>query len=175
MTNKYLYTRRDWGAHEAEPMAHQGAPKEAFIHHSENGDAARINSLDEQKAAVRAIQAFHMGPERGWSDIAYHYVVFQPMGNIPIARAFAARSVSNVPAAQLNHNTGTLAICVYGDFRTDQVKPNTRFLIEKLLRLHPTIKIVGGHRDVVSTECPGDHLYAAIPRIAKAAGVKTYR
>jgi hypothetical protein len=118
---------------------------------------------------------------RGWSDISYHYVIFQPFNDVP-ARVFEGRKVRYVPAAQAGHNTGTLAVCVFGNFdHEDSVKRNTRYAIEMLLTRKPSrtgagdVKTLGGHRDVVGTECPGDTLYAQIPRICDAINMRRYR
>lgn len=169
-----VFPRERWHARDPRPMAPQAAPSEAFIHHSDDIGASRWDTFAEQCEHTRDIQNFHMDG-RGWSDIAYAYLVYQPFGKLTRARVFEGRDWHKVPAAQLGHNTGTLPICVIGNFERDGVKRNTRFVIEQILRAHPSVKVVGGHRDVVSTSCPGEHLYAEIPRIAKAAGVRTYR
>lgn len=167
-----VYLRNTWGARDPHPMTGGNVPHECFIHHSENEDAHGVVSLASQKRAVKAIQDFHMDG-RGWSDIAYHYIVFQDFRGDG-GRVFQGRDYHYVPAAQLNHNTNTLAICIYGDGRRDDMRPHTRYLIERLLKRFPNVSRVGGHRDVVSTECPGDKFYGSIPRIAKAAGIHLY-
>lgn len=169
-----IYSRQEWGARPpAKSMSDQYRPSEAFIHYSDSPNASKLNNFAEQSAAVRAIQDFHING-RGWSDIAYHYVVAQPYFPLRRARVFRARNTAKVPAAQEGHNTGTIAICVLAG-PGDKLKRNTRFAIEEILRLHSTVKTVGGHRQVVSTSCPGDEIYAAIPIIARAAGKKLYR
>jgi hypothetical protein len=170
-----IYDRERWRARAPRPMTRQNLPREAFIHHSDESDADHLIDLARQSQRMRAIQAFHMGPERGWSDIGYHYVVFQPYGKLNHARIFEGRRAGFVPAAQLGHNTGTLAICIVGNLDDDPVKPATRETIEQLLKLFPSVKTLGGHRDVTSTTCPGKHGYAAVPELAHAAGLKTYR
>lgn len=169
-----IVTRSAWGARPPRAMTPQAPPRQAFLHHSTDDRAEVINTLAEQKSAARRIQGFHMNT-RGWSDIGYHYLVFQPYGGQKRARAFAARNYHYVPAAQEGHNTGTLAICVVGNLEEDQVKRNTRFVIEEILRRHPSVKTLGGHRDVVATTCPGDHLYDAIPRIADVVNLSVYK
>lgn len=179
-----VYERHDWGARPWRDFTVQALPGEAFIHHGAEHDAERIDTLAEQAQAMRDTQNFHMGPERGWSDIAYHYIVFQPMGDVKFARVFEGRPVHHVPAAQLGHNTGTLAICVYGNFEhEDSVKPNTRHAIDVLLTGRPdltgcgAVKTLGGHRDAPgqSTECPGDTLYAQLDVIARGAHLERMR
>lgn len=171
---KRFYSRSDWEAHAPTGgMAIQGLPTEAFIHYADAADAPKLKSLAAQKAALRGIQRFHQG-ERGWSDIGYHYVVFQAYGLVPGARAFQARETRYVPAAQAGHNTGTLAICVYAG-PGDDLKRNTRWLIEQIIEKYPSVRTVGGHKDVTSTDCPGPKIYSQISQIAKATGKRVYR
>lgn len=170
----YVYPRSRWKARAPRPMDPQGRPREAFIHATDTEDAHRVDRFTEQAAAMLAIQSFHMGV-RGWSDIAYHFIIFQPYGKLERARVFQGRSIHAVPAAQEGHNTGTLALAVYGDGNADTMDRSTRYVIEQLIRRFPTITTVGGHRDVVATECPGDKFYASIPRIARASGTKLYK
>lgn len=172
---KRFYSRTDWGAHPpTQSLLTQSSPHQVFIHHTENEDALKIDTLREQVMSMQGIQTFHQHG-RGWSDIAYHAIVFQPQGGIPLARVFLGRNPDQVPAAQLNHNAGTLAIAVYGDFTRDKVAANTRFAIElAIARLAPHAETIGGHRDVVATQCPGDNLYRELDQIAKATGLKRY-
>src|SRR3954469_11623092 len=117
---RQLYYRKDWhAAPPAGPLTRQGAPVEAFLHHGDEEDAKRIQNFEAQCAAMRGIQRLHTSAPRNWSDIAYHWIVFQTQGNVPTPRAFKGRDSHIVPAAQLGHNTGTLAIVVYGDFTKD--------------------------------------------------------
>lgn len=175
-----VISRAEWGAAApARPMESQAPPREAFLHYSDSSDAARIDTQAEAFAAVRGIQAFHT-KTRGWSDLAYHYVVVQLQAGggsrsaEPQSLVLAGRSSRMVPAAQQGHNTGTLAICVYAG-PLDTITRRTRFVVEEVLRRHPQVRTLGGHRDVVATSCPGEHLYAQIPQIARAAGVSVYR
>lgn len=170
----YVYPRSRWKARAPRPMSPQAKPLEAFIHATDSDNARKVDTFREQSIAMQAMQAFHMGP-RGWSDLGYHFVVFQPYGKLERARVFAGRSVLAVPAAQDGHNPRTLAIAVYGDGNRDAMDRSTRYMIEQLIARYPTIKTVGGHRDVTATECPGDKFYASLPRIAKASGTRLYK
>ena len=168
-----IYSRERWGARPpARSMTPQGAPTEAFIHYSDTPNAEAINRFSEQAAAARAIQDFHIDG-RGWSDIAYHYLVFQPRNPLRRARVFEGRAWNRVLAAQEGHNTGTLAICVVAG-PGDKLRRNTRYAIEELLRKHKAVQTVGGHRDVTSTDCPGDEIYSWIGTIARASGKRRY-
>lgn len=180
MAYKRFYSRAEWGARNWREYLVQATQltHECFIHHSADHHAEVIDHLAEQKANMRSIQNFHMDT-RGWDDIAYHFVVFQPYGNIPIARVYEGRPISHIPAAQLAHNTNTIAICVEGNFdNDDKVSPSTRFAICETIRRVKSrgvkLNIVGGHENVVQTSCPGNTLYREIPRIAELTGLKTY-
>ena len=170
----HIYSRVEWGARQAREMAEQGPPKESFLHHSDDPDGLKFNTLAKQKQKVRDIQNFHMDT-REWSDIAYHFIVFQPViGTAMRARAFEGRRLRFTPAAQLGHNTDTLAICVVGNYEHEDVRRNTRYAIEQIIKRYPSVKTLGGHKDIVSTDCPGKNLYTEIPLIARAAGVRKY-
>lgn len=175
-----LYTREEWGARDPEPTNSQDPDRcrEAFLHHTTNPDAESVTSLEEQAAAMRAIQRFHMDTN-GWSDIGYHFIVFQPFGRIERGRAFQARAVTSVPAAQGGHNTGTIAIAVYGRFDgSDKLKPETKdtivALLERMNNRHPSLAVLGGHRDVTATTCPGGTLYEAVGGIARRVGLRKF-
>ncbi len=175
-----LYELEDWNTRDPRPMTKQNPDniRESFIHHTTDTRAEVTDTLDEQKRAMRAIRDFHMDV-RGYSFIGYHFVVFQPYGSRKKARVFQARPLIYVPAAQLLHNTNTAAICVYGNFqRDDGVKDDTIKaivgLLERINNRHPSLAVLGGHRDVVATSCPGDTLYAKIPTIAKKANLRKF-
>lgn len=167
---KRLYYRKDWHARDPRSLTRQRPPTEAFLHHGAEFNARNIDHLPEQIRSMQETQNFHMDV-RGWSDIAYHYMVFQPFGDVPGARAFAGRYVRYVPAAQLGHNTGTLAICIYGNLEDELVRDDTAKVVAGLIRRHSSVRSLGGHRQVFGTTCPGRHGMEAIPRIAKLAGV----
>lgn len=168
----HLYTRSEWDATTARGQTAGNVPRSVYVHHTASQDHPVV--LKQMKAAVKGIQTFHMtDPDHMWSDIAYHFVVFQPTEKHPHAIPFAGRRLSAVPAAQLGHNVDTLAIAVYGDGNRDAMHPNTRFVIEELVReFAPRAQVIGGHRDAGGTDCPGDKFYAAIPTIAHALGLR---
>lgn len=172
--NVRLYKREEWGARSPRGTTHQGDPTEAFLHYTGPGDdATRVDHLSEQIARMKSMQNYHMD-HNGWSDIGYHRVVFQKYGNLHVVRVFNGREAHTVPAAQLGHNTGTFAIQVYSD-GGDEIKPATKRAIAALIKMFPSIKTLGGHKDVTGTDCPGSSFYRQIPEIAAAAGVRTYK
>jgi len=144
-------------------MTTQGLPTELFIHHSDTPNANRIDTVAEQHATLRSFQNFHMDT-RGWSDIGYHLICFQPYGGIKQARLYRGRPIRYVPAAQQGHNTGTIALCVVSandpvkDRTVDRIDAAIRALAEK----YPLTR-VRAHGDVFATDCPGSHLRALLP------------
>lgn len=182
--NIQVHERADWRARQPIAVTSQPTPHEAFIHHGAESDkeARAITNQSETLAAMRGIQNFHMDDNK-WNDIGYHYVVFQPHGDLRFAHICEGRMVRHLPAAQLGHNTGTVAICIYGTIDgADPLHDNTVYAIAKLLngtRGHKTgitsIETVGGHRDVTQTSCPGDMIYNALSRIARDAGIRRFK
>jgi hypothetical protein len=60
---------------------------------------------------VQVMKRWHMDPPpagRGWSDVGYHFFIKKD-GTIQ-----RGRPLESVPAAQANHNAGTIAICCHG-------------------------------------------------------------
>jgi hypothetical protein len=177
--NVRIYSRDEWDARSPRSMATNTELREAFLHHSDHARAEVLDHMEEQIAVMKGMQNYHMDV-KGWSDIGYHFVVFQVYGNLPVVRIFRARETKFVPAAQEGHNTGTVAICTVGNFQNDDaIKADTITAIALLLRYIDdnhggSLKTVGGHRDVVGTSCPGNTLYAKIPEIAQRAKLVRY-
>lgn len=171
----HIYPRADWNARDPRPMSTQASPIEAFLHHSSGEDGHAFATLATQRKHVRSIQDFHMGSERGWSDIGYAFMVFQYVGvkdRRVEPRVFQCRLTKYVPAAQLGHNTRTLPICVVGNGDVETIHPETVRIIAALIRQYPSVRTLRPHGAVTQTDCPGTHFRSAIPDIARAAGVK---
>ena len=155
-----IISRRQWGAEPPRDRSYQDprSVKELFIHYSESPSAS---SLETQKQIMRGLQDFHKNG-RGWSDIAYNYVVFN--GSRP--RVFYGRGARVIPAAQANHNTNTIAVCVVmkaGDKVSWRTKLQLRRLVwhlrSKVIRRNVPVR---PHSAVTETSCPGDELRAFI-------------
>lgn len=116
-------------------------------------------------AILRSIQAFHMG-SRGWSDIAYNYVV-DPYGNVYEGRGMAAASGA---FGNDDGNAHYVAVCYLGgtgDAFTAAARQAIADLIAYLRKSENVGTAVKGHRDFRSTDCPGDVIYAWIKAGAK--------
>lgn len=135
-----------------------GPSSKAFIHYSAS-DGSGIDKKGEPRQAVLNIQRFHQDT-RGWCDTGYSYVVVQPRGIFKKPIVFKGRGFNVVPASQEGHNTGNVSICVIAD-SNDRINRSTFQAIAWLLERCPARTVVG-HRDVNSTDCPGDKLYSKI-------------
>jgi hypothetical protein len=138
-----------------------------FVHYT----ASPGRGIDSRKKRIDAMRAFreHHVVGNGWSDIGYNFVLFQPTGKIKKARIWKGRGRYRVPAAQLDHNAGNLAVSVV----TDGNEPISKETVKAIAKLARKInaRAIEGHRDVNSTSCPGDRLYKKLPSIRKLAGL----
>lgn len=156
---------------------HDGAKSRGFIHHSAGTfgqPSAAIDTMAEQVAVMRALYDFHVHT-RGWADIAYNFVMFQARGHSAV-RIFHGRGGDRIPAAQLNDNTGTIAICVVDGLSGEPLKDSSVQALVwfwKHMRRWHGITAIGGHRDAhgQSTECPGPFIEPKVTQIAHLAGV----
>ena len=119
---------------------------EVILHHSLTKDSG-TKSFD-------AIKKYHK-EVYGWSDIGYHYII-ELYGDSYIT--FKGRAEATVGAHTQGHNTGTIGICLVGNF--DETKPSADMLKE-LYRLLDDIASryggikVSGHNEYSTKTCPG--------------------
>lgn len=155
-----IISRVEWGAQNANSP---GGTKvdlsqrtEFFVHYSTGEELGRKDTANW----VREIQAFHTGPQRGWSDIAYNFLV-DVYGNV-----FEGRGWGIVGAHCPNHNTTGIGVCFLGDDDKDAqdaspaARASLKALADEADRLTGKRLKRQGHRDgKPSTQCPGDELY----------------
>lgn len=159
-----VYSRGDWGVGPSRASVDSTRKHTYVVHHSAfNGE--RIDTLAEQKATMRSMYDFHTGPQRGWDDIGYSFVIFQPTRPGAAGRIFEGRGLKRLPAAQGGANTGTVAVCVVQ--MSEGIKDGTVTRL-KSLYVRTTCANVKGHRDFGGTDCPGDGLYKVLSRIRAA-------
>ena len=188
-----VIARSQWGADES--MRRTGpshAPvSRMVVHHT-----VTPNNDPDPASTMRAMYAYHV-KGNGWDDIGYNFVVdgsgrvyegrharsYAP-GEVPTGESLDGRGVIGAHAE--GDNDGSVGVAVMGTF-TGTVPPQAavdavvRLLAWKADRhgLDPvgtttwaggrTLPTVAGHRDVGSTACPGDQLYARLPTIRQAA------
>lgn len=148
-----------------------------IVHHS-----AGLNTVTNYRQAVRGVYILHT-EVNGWSDIGYNYLV-APDGSI-----FAGRDPLNgdqdrvIGAHFCGSNSGTMGICLLGNY--EEVDPTDTLIgsLEKLLswkinkedqlsalgiNSHPLnnmLNQIAGHRDGCSTLCPGENVYQKLQQI----------
>lgn len=130
-----------------------------YVHYSA-ADADEQSDHANCARRVKGIQDFHQNT-RGWNDIAYNFL-FCKHGYVFEGRGWDVHS-----AATGNDNSHSVAICFLGDDsegRDDVTSAGRDALVEfshaAWLR-YDGIE-VAGHRDAMSTDCPGDQLYGFI-------------
>ena len=108
---------------------------------------------------VEQIRKYHMAPPpmgRGWSDIAYHFVVYLD-GSI-----HAGRPIDRIGGHCLNHNTHSVGVVYVGgldkngkakDTRTPAQKEALLKLMKKLRKDYPNATI-HGHYEYANKACP---------------------
>lgn len=157
-----ILTRAQWGARAAsgDGNALNATPDGVVIHWEGPRMGSRPHS--ECGAVVRGIQAFHMGDQRGWSDIAYNLLVCEH-GVIFTGRGRGRGSAAN---GTTDSNRRFYAVCAL----VGQGDPQPLALITglkdavALCRSWGARSAVLGHRDTNATACPGDALYAEVKR-----------
>jgi hypothetical protein len=193
---KMIY-RRAWGADACQPRQEPQyrRVKLAFVHHTVS--ASRY-SRSEAKSMVLGICRYHRDTN-GWNDIGYNFLVDR-FGRIFVGRAGGVgEPVVGAHAEGFNsYSTGVAAL---GTHTSDPLSGAGVEGIARLLRWklahhgapatggttvtsaggstsrYPAghrvrLKRISGHRDVGSTECPGDELYDQLRAIRRAADAR---
>lgn len=175
-----VISRRQWGADPSltdrcDSPRYGRSANMVFVHHTVNSNQY---SPRESPAIVRSIYAYHTQGQN-WCDIGYNALVDR-FGNIYAGR----RGGINKPvrgAHAGDYNTGTVGVSLIGNFQ--QRRPSAR-MMNALVRfvgwrlgtsykpVRGTVRISGasfkrisGHRDAMSTACPGRYVYHRLPSI----------
>jgi hypothetical protein len=177
-----IVSRAEWGADESlrECCPRYGSTIEVgFVHHTVNTNDYRSS---ESAGLVRAIYAYHT-QSRGWSDIGYNFLV-DKYGRIFEGR-WGGVNRPVIGAHVKNYNTDSFGVAGLGTFittapSTSMINAFSRIVAWKL-DLHgrdplgttylngTRLRVVSGHRDAGSTECPGQRLYDQLPTIRTLA------
>jgi N-acetylmuramoyl-L-alanine amidase-like protein len=168
-----IYTRAQWAARPpTSPAEIIAAPDHLVVHHMAFPNVTDY-SLDHAFQLSRDCQDLHMD-QNGWADTGQQLTISRG-GYVMEGRNRSLEAIGegmNVMGAQVaNENGHTLGIENEGTY-TSELPPDA--LWNALVRtlawlcgvygLDPHASIVG-HRDYVSTQCPGDALYAKLPQL----------
>ncbi len=179
-----IYSRAQWGADESmrNGFAGYGEIRAGFVHHTVN---ANDYSRDDVPAILRGIYAYHT-QSQGWSDVGYNFLVDR-FGRIWEGRWGGIRRPV-IGAHTSGFNEEGFAMSAIGNFEVAQptkemIRAYRRLFAWKLSRhgvdgdASTTIdgarlRTISGHRDAGSTACPGQNLYADIPRIRRRVAAR---
>ncbi len=175
-----IVTRRQWGADES--LGDQCfAPrlgttfKMVFVHHTVGSNSYRRS---EAAAVVRGIYAYHT-ESRGWCDIGYNFLVDR-YGTVYEGRDGGIRQPVRGAHAG-DYNTDTTGISLMGDFEAGYPTNAMKTALVRLIAWRmgtayrnayggavvegSWFRRISGHRDAMSTACPGAHVYSWLPRL----------
>lgn len=131
----------------------------AFLHHS-------TGAAKDGPEVVRALEA--IGEQRFQRGISYTFAV-SPDGTI-----WTGHSINRRGAHTKGHNSTARAICLMGNYSDKDPTPQQRESVALLLAhgvrqgWWPNTRL-RGHRDVGSTECPGNKAYPLLAAISARA------
>lgn len=170
-----IISRSGWGAKKntyCDSPRTGNETRGVVVHHT-----AGSNSYTKSQSAgiVRAVQAYHMNG-RDWCDVGYNFLV-DKYGQIFEGRNGGVdRPVRGAHAGDKTVNTYTMGVSMMGTFTSSQPTAATKDAMVKLIgwRLGTTfhaaegsyrvgsytLNRIAGHRNVVSTACPGAAAYA---------------
>lgn len=115
---------------------------EVFIHCS----ASDYPEHDDWKV----IDAWHRNPPHNYDLIGYHFFITK------LGQVQEGRDLERIPAAQLDHNTGTIAICLHGLEEFNEAQFNSLKVLCQLIQSKYDNKLrFRGHKEVDSQRlCP---------------------
>lgn len=132
-----------------------GSVTRITIHHT--GEEPGLEGVPEIER-LRRIEHYHQ-TSRHWAAIGYHYLVGRT------GYVYEGRPVHYQGAHVSGQNEHNLGISVIGDFMTHLPEPAQlaaleHFLNDQRLRFQVGVHRVYGHRELGTSQCPGDRLYA---------------
>jgi hypothetical protein len=151
-----IVSRSEWGARPPRDRSPVTWPEgvDLWVHHTTGPTPPESASQDQEASLVRGFQAFHMGPQRNFSDIGYHYLV-APSGRIYEGRG---KNVAGAHSPGKNHQP---SVALIGDYSAAAPTEAQHRAVHELAE-HLRAGDLRGHRENTQTSCPGD---AAMNRI----------
>jgi N-acetylmuramoyl-L-alanine amidase len=202
VTQPAIIPRAQWGPDESQRGEFPGygeTIKAAFVHHTADPEESDYTSA-EVPGIIRGIYDFHT-LVNGWADIGYNFLVDR-FGRVFEGR-WGGMDKPVIGAHTLGFNTDSVGIAVLGDYElnpvpTSTVVPAFGRIIGWKLGLYGRdpygrttltsggndkypagavveFNVVSGHRDAVSTLCPGKNLYPLLGQIRSEAATSMGR
>uniref|UniRef100_A0A182NQS9 Peptidoglycan-recognition protein n=1 Tax=Anopheles dirus TaxID=7168 RepID=A0A182NQS9_9DIPT len=155
------YVTRDvWSAQPPKLIEHFAGPIPYVIIHHSYIPAACYSGL-QCIAAMQSMQTMHQDV-RQWNDIGYSFAVGGD------GRVYQGRGFNVVGAHAPRYNNRSVGICLIGDWVSDLPPKNMLAATQTLIEYGVRNGIIArnytllGHRQVRTTECPGDRLFEEI-------------
>lgn len=178
-----ILDRNAWGANPSHPrlgaLVAKAIRTEVFIHHTvipdNDSTPNEWETIDEVKKQMKRLQTIR--PDLGL-DVPYNMVAFcMANGDLVLGEG---RGTDRSGAHTVNHNRSAIAVSFHGNFMANppahlndqlsllsdwlrDLRDNQGFINLGLSR--PAGRDVFGHREVKSTNCPGDLLFNRLNRI----------
>ena len=172
-----IVTREAWGADESYRYDTYGEvwpPEYDKVHHIIVHHTDTPTSQDPI-VAIRSIYWYH-AVDQGWGDIGYNYLIDRN-GRIYEGR-YGGQNV--IGGHSYEYANGSSGICIIGDYQDSAPSSNALAGLVAIISWvgrdlnpygrqdfleAPDLPIISAHRDVNSTTCPGNLLYADLPQI----------
>lgn len=188
-----IVTRKGWGADESlreGGFAYTSTVKAAFVHHSSTGNNY---TCKQAPSVLRGIYRYHV-VSSGWRDFGYNFAI-DKCGTIYEGRAGGVTKAV-LGAHTLGFNSNTMGIAVLGTFTSTNPPAAVQTAISRLTAWKlglfgrdpggkvtltsggsgkykkgkkVSFGVISGHRDGVSTDCPGTRLYNKLGAIRTAS------
>lgn len=162
-------SREAWGARPPVLPMRPHTPVRLTIHHTGVAqDTARTTAeklLGLQRFSQRDDSLASGQLKPAWADVPYHLYVGLD-GVVGEARDWRYAGDTNTPYDPAGH----LLVVVEGNFNRDTLTSAQRGTLDLLIpalasRFGIPADSLASHRDYATTSCPGEHLYAELPRL----------
>lgn len=165
-----IVTRAQWGArHDNGDLTLSGPGRGFYFHHTVT--AAPPNDPAAEHRAIRAIEA--IGEQRFGRGMSYNWLI------PPSGRVYEGCSMHRRGAHTNGLNSVVRSISFVGNYENDhptaaQLEAAAQLVAHCRKRGQVTGLVLGGHRDVKGTSCPGRFVYSQIPAVnQRAAAILT--
>ena len=163
-----IIPRDEWGARYLPVWGPAPQPaEELYLHHSATIAPDLVPPFTDDNAAIRTLE--RIGQQRFGGGISYTFAI------TPVGRIYEGHPLGLLGSHTYQRNGIARGIVFVGNF--DRTRPTEAMLdAAAWLIRHGHARgwwtcrtLTGGHRDVRSTDCPGDAAYALIPEINRRA------
>ncbi|XP_038059250.1 peptidoglycan-recognition protein SC2-like [Patiria miniata] len=152
-------SRSDWSARSpSSTTAMSGTPDYTVVHHTATGSCSTTQTCS---ANMVTFQRYHMDTN-DWDDIGYNFVIGGD------GKVYVGRGWGTVGAHAPGYNFNSVGIAIIGNYGSSLPSSGVLCALRQLMECGvelgnlPSSYKMKAHRDVRTTECPGDALYNEI-------------